>query len=175
MLMSYGLPTRIVLYPDPILRRKCAPVEAIDDSLAALAERMLKLMHEGHGVGLAGPQVGVPRRLFVANPTGEAGDDRIYVNPVLEDLVGADEAEEGCLSIPEVRGVIRRARKCRIRAVDPSGQPIEEEAEGLLARIWQHETDHLDGRLIIDLMRSADQIANKRQLSWLEDKHRRIS
>ncbi len=162
------LPTRIVLYPDPVLRRKCEAVTVFDARLAALAERMVQMMHEGKGVGLAGPQAGEPIRIFVANPSGEPNDDRVYVNPVLEDLVGSEEAEEGCLSIPDVRGVIRRARTCRIKALDVNGEPFEDQAEDLLARIWQHETDHLDGRLILDLMRPADKIANKRQVAYLE-------
>ncbi len=167
------LPTRIVLYPDPCLRKKCEPITVFDDALAELAQRMLELMHAGHGVGLAGPQVGVCRRLFVANPTGEPGDDRVFVNPVLSDLAGSVEAEEGCLSIPEVHVQVRRARICRVQAFDVTGQPFALEGEDLPARIWQHETDHLDGRLIIDRMNATDQIANKKPLAELEARYRR--
>lgn len=166
------LPTHIVLYPDPRLRAKCAPVEAFDGALAALADRMLELMRAANGVGLAAPQVGVCRRLFVCNPTGDPADDRVYVNPEVIDLIGAAEAEEGCLSLPEVRAEVRRARRCRFGAVDLSGRPVEESGEDLVARIWQHEIDHLDGRLIIDLMKPADRIANKRLLEQLEADYR---
>ena len=169
--MAEGLPSEIVLYPDPCLRRKCAPIASFDHGLAALVERMLELMRTGNGVGLAGPQVGLCRRLFVCNPTGEPGDDRVYVNPELVDLVGGEEGEEGCLSLPDIRVVVRRARRCRIKACDVTGKPIEEEAEDLLARIWQHENDHLDGTLIIDKMKPGDAIANKKQIAELEAKY----
>ncbi|GMV97718.1 MAG: peptide deformylase [Phycisphaerae bacterium] len=164
------LPRSLVIYPDPRLRQKCAPIrpEEFDASLPGLARRMLEIMHAQRGVGLAGPQVGIARRIFVCNPTGEPADDRVYVNPVLSELTGAVEGEEGCLSIPEVRVMVRRARSCRVAGFDVTGRPIEERAEELLARIWQHETDHLDGRLIIDRMTPADRIATKKQLAQLE-------
>lgn len=162
------LPNRIVLYPDSRLRQKCAPVREFGEPLAALARRMIELMHANKGVGLAGPQVGVCERIFVCNPTGEPGDDRVFINPELSDLTGAVEGEEGCLSIPEVRVMVRRAKKCRIRGQDVAGEPVEAVAEDLLARIWQHETDHLDGRLIIDRMNPADKLANKKPLAQLE-------
>ncbi|NLX21240.1 MAG: peptide deformylase [Phycisphaerae bacterium] len=167
------LPARIVLYPDPRLRKKCEPITVFDQALADLAQRMLELMHAGNGVGLAGPQVGVCRRIFVANPTGEPADDRVFVNPELSDLMGSVESEEGCLSIPDVHVQVRRARVCRIRACDVTGQPFLLEGEDLSARIWQHETDHLDGRLIIDRMNTADQFANKKALADLENRYRK--
>jgi peptide deformylase len=165
--------TRIVLYPDPHLRRKCAPVQTFDDRLAALAGQMLMLMKSSHGVGLAGPQVGVCERIFVCNPTGQPDDDRVYINPELTDLTGSVEAEEGCLSIPEVRVMVRRARQCTLRATDLAGRPIQLTGEDLIARIWQHEIDHLDGRLIIDRMSATDKIASKKQLAQLEADYRK--
>jgi len=171
--MKKDLPTRILYYPDPKLRRKCAPIKSFDESLAALASRMLELMKTHRGVGLAGPQVGVSRRIFVCHPTGEPGDDRVFINPQLVDLTGSVEAEEGCLSIPEVRVVVRRARQCKLEAFDLTGQPIETAAEDLLARIWQHEIDHLDGRLIIDRMNATDKVANKKLLAQLEADYRK--
>lgn len=169
------LPKAIVLYPDPQLRQKCAPIlpAEFDASLAGLARRMLELMKAHNGVGLAGPQVGVCRRIFVCNPSGEPGHDHVFVNPVLSELTGAVEGEEGCLSIPEVRVMVRRAKRCRLTAMDLQGRPVEADAEELLARIWQHETDHLDGRLIIDRMNAADKIANKKQISQLEADYRK--
>ncbi|HSW44713.1 MAG TPA: peptide deformylase [Phycisphaerae bacterium] len=166
------LPTRIIKYPDPRLRRKSAPIEVFDDSVVTLAERMIELMHADRGVGLAGPQVGVNRRIFTCNPTGEPADDLVLINPELVDLVGSVEADEGCLSVPDAVVQIRRARKCRIRAFDVHGQPLEIEGEDLLARIWQHELDHLDGRLIIDRMNDTDRLANKKTLAELEANYR---
>ncbi len=167
------LPTRIVLYPDPRLRQKCVPVRVFDDRLAALARQMLELMKANRGVGLAGPQVGVADRIFVCNPTGEPADDRVYVNPELLDLTGAVEGEEGCLSIPEVRVIVRRARQCTIQAVDLEGRPVQLGGADLVARIWQHEVDHLDGRLIIDRMNATDKIATKKQLAQLESDYKK--
>ena len=167
------LPTRIVHYPDPVLRKKCAPVEVFDEHLAALAARMLELMKAHNGVGLAGPQVGIPRRIFVCNPTGEPQDDLVFINPELSDLIGTIEAEEGCLSLPEVRVLVRRAHQCKLNAFDLSGQPIECASQDLPARIWQHELDHLDGRLIIDRMTATDKIANKKLIAQLEAEYRK--
>ena len=159
---------RIVLYPDPVLRKPCTPVGEFGTELAALASRMLELMKAAPGVGLAAPQVGVPIRLFVYNPTGEPGHDRICVNPVLSDLADPVEAEEGCLSLPEVKVPMRRARSARLNAFDTEGRPFELRATDLEARIWQHETDHLNGRLIIDAMPASAELANRRILKQLK-------
>ena len=162
------LPTRIIAYPDPRLRAQCARITDFDYHLARFVERMLDLMRDGNGVGLAAPQTGVCRRLFVCNPTGEPADAQVLVNPELFDLTGQVEAEEGCLSLPDIRVVMRRARRCGIRAQDVTGKTFEWQAEGLLARIWQHETDHLDGRLIIDRMDATDRIGNRKKIAQLE-------
>ena len=128
---------------------------------------MLELMRAAEGVGLAASQVGVSIRLFVCNATGDPKDDRIYVNPKLSDLTGVTEDPEGCLSIPRVSITMRRATGAVLKALDLEGKPLQENAEQTLARIWQHEADHLDGRLITDNMSSADQIANRRVLKEL--------
>lgn len=163
----------IVVYPDPGLRIKCARVEKFDDALAALANRMIAVMHKAEGVGLAAPQVGVAIRLFVCNATGKPEDDRVFVNPVLSDPEGAATDDEGCLSIPGVTVAVRRAERCAITAVDVQGRPISASGAGLLARCWQHEVDHLDGRLIIDKMSDADAIANRKKLRELEAKFKK--
>jgi len=159
----------IVFYPDPVLKMKCTPVTDFSPALAGMAGRMLELMHHAPGVGLAAPQVGIPIRLFVCNPTGEPEDDAVYVNPVLTDLEGGEEAEEGCLSLPSVSTTMRRAQKAVIHAVDLHGHDVEAEGKDLIARIWQHETDHLDGRLIIDNMSTSDEITNRRLLKQLRE------
>jgi peptide deformylase len=169
------LPLSIVRYPDPRLRRECEPIEEFDESLAALVRRMFEIMAREKGVGLAAPQVGLSRLLFVANPTGRPEDEAVYVNPRLSDLVGSVEGEEGCLSFPDIRAVVRRARRCRIQAQDLSGNPIDQVGEDLVARIWQHEMDHLEGRLIVDRMDPTDKIANKKLLTDLEASYGRRS
>jgi len=162
----------ILNYPDPRLRRPCASVETFDDGLKALAERMVELMKQADGVGLAAPQVGISRRLFVCGVSGEPDDVMAFVNPRLADLDGEESAEEGCLSIPDVTVTVKRAKRCRIDAQDLEGNPIAFEGADLAARCWQHECDHLDGRLIIDRMSEADRIANRRALKRLDPNYK---
>jgi len=138
----------------------------VTDEVRAVADRMLELMHEADGVGLAGPQVGLDWRLFVAN-WGEG--DRVYINPELHDPAAqSDRAEEGCLSIPDVRAEITRPVGVTIAALNAAGEPVRESSEHLPARIWQHETDHLDGRLILDRMTPMDRKINRRTIAALE-------
>ncbi len=159
----------IIHYPDPRLRRQAEPVQAFDEKLAAFVQRMFELMETGRGVGLAAPQVGVNLRLFVMNPTGEPDGLQVLINPDIHDMEGSIEAEEGCLSLPDVTAQIRRARRCRVTAQDLQGRPLELDAEDLLSRVVQHETDHLNGVLIIDRMGPSDRIATKKTLKSLED------
>ena len=159
---------KVINYPDPRLRTLGIPVKRFDSDLFALAKRMLELMREHKGVGLAAPQVGLAMRMFVMNATDDPANDRIVINPELLDLEGAKESEEGCLSIPEVRVQVRRALRCRLKALDVEGKPFELAGEDFIARIWQHETDHLNGVLIIDRMGPGDKIATKKHLKDLE-------
>ena len=160
---------QIVWYPDPALRRRAARVQRIDENVRAVAQRMLELMREAGGVGLAGPQVGLNWRIFVANITGEPADARVFINPVLRDPTRRTEPhEEGCLSLPHVTGEVTRPLGITIEAFDEHGRSVSLTAEGLEARVWQHEHDHLDGVLIIDRMPRADRMANRRALLELE-------
>ena len=161
----------IIRYPDPRLRKACRLVETFDDSLAALAERMFELMRGEEGLGLAAPQVGVLIRMFVCNVSGDPKDDVVFINPSLLDLSDPGESEEGCLSIPDVRGTFQRYMKCRIRGFDLTGKRIEFEGTDLAARCWQHEHDHIEGRLILDRFSEADKIASRRKLKELEAKY----
>lgn len=163
---------KIISYPDPILRKKCQPVAEFGGNLPALARKMWEIMHAERGVGLAGPQVGLPYRIFVWNPTGEPDDDRVVINPKLSDFVGQEEAEEGCLSIREVHVQVKRAKSVVMTGQDADGRPFTLEGVDLPARIWQHETDHLDGRLILDYQSGAEEIANRRALKELEAKYK---
>lgn len=158
---------RIVHYPDSVLKKVSAPVEEFGPEIKALVDKMLDLMHQGEGVGLAAPQVGLSLRMFVCNPTGTAGDDHVFINPRFAELTGAEEKEEGCLSFPGVTITKRRATRVEMDAVDTDGRPIHLVGEDLIARIWQHETDHLDGRLIVDSMSATDEIANRRAIKRL--------
>lgn len=160
---------RIVTYPASVLRQPARPVDEVTDEVRAVAQRMLDLMHEAPGVGLAAPQVGVSWRIFVANPTGEPGGDRVFINPEIADASRDVAAmEEGCLSLPEIRGEVQRPRRVTVRATDLEGERFELTSEELAARVWQHEIDHLDGVLIIDKMARMDRLANRKPLKALE-------
>ena len=158
----------LVKYPDPRLRAPMLAVEQFDDRLQALAEKMFAVMYSYNGVGLAAPQVGVPLRLFVANPTHQPGDEQVYVNPQLIDNEGSQDGDEGCLSIPGVACRVKRYMTTTIRAQDIGGNWFEQTGEGLLARAFQHECDHLEGRLLVDRMSPVAKIANRRALKDLE-------
>lgn len=158
----------IIKFPDPRLRKPTRPIEVIDERVTRLAQRMLALMKEASGIGLAAPQVGLSWRMFVCNTTGEPGDAQVFVNPRLTNMVGSIESEEGCLSIPGVTVKVRRAARVTLIATDLEGRLVERTVGDLLARCWQHEIDHLDGRLIIDRMSEADRIATRKALKQLE-------
>jgi peptide deformylase len=136
---------------DPVLREPCLDVESFDRSLRQLYEDMLETMYEAPGVGLAAPQIGLSLRFFVfdAERGGGAGAGAV-ANPVLSQLEGEQVDEEGCLSIPGLWAVTPRANRVRVDGHDLDGRPISMTGEGLLARIFQHETDHLNGSLFID-------------------------
>jgi peptide deformylase len=140
--------SQIRQYGDPVLRMRAQDVTVFDDELARVAERMIALMHDAAGVGLAATQVGVLRRLFVFHVEDE---DRVLVNPVLAETGKATEVnEEGCLSLGSVHVDVERPVEVTITGQDVTGAPVSYELEGLPARVVQHELDHLDGRLIID-------------------------
>ncbi len=133
---------------DPVLREPAKPVTDFDRRLRALHDDMVETMYEAPGVGLAGPQVGISSRLFVFDD-GETGP-MFMANPVLVDGEGTVLEEEGCLSIPGPYAETERFARITCRGQDLDGRAIELIGEGLLARIFQHETDHLDGKLYID-------------------------
>lgn len=143
----------ILCYPDKRLREPGKSVEKFDAELHALIDDMAETMYAAPGVGLAAPQIGVSKRLFiidVATDEDEPSDLRVFINPEIVATEGATSFNEGCLSFPGIREDIDRAERVTVRAVDRDGKPFELEADGLLAIAIQHENDHLDGRLMID-------------------------
>jgi len=146
---------------DPVLRQPAGPVEEFDDALGALAEDMIETMHEAPGVGLAAPQVGRAIRLVVFD-IGEGPS--ALVNPTLSSPEGEQVGEEGCLSIPGLYFEVRRAMRVTAQGFDTSGEPVRIEAEELLARVLQHEVDHIDGLLFIDRL---DEDERKRAMAEL--------
>jgi peptide deformylase len=142
----------IVCYPHPTLRFRSQPLKRVDPMISEVARRMLDLMYAHRGVGLAANQVDLPFRMFVANPSGdpEQGPERVFINPVIERPKGSEAGEEGCLSLPGVQARVKRSKSLRLLAYDLTGNPIDEQLEGYMARIVQHELDHLNGVLFID-------------------------
>lgn len=143
---------RIVSYPHPALRHKSRPVKRVDAELRSIVGQMFDLMYEAHGVGLAANQVALPLRLFVANLEAEKGkgEELVFLNPVIRMPKGTAEAEEGCLSLPGLYGPVIRPKQVRLHAYNLKGEEIQADIKGMLARVVQHETDHLDGVLFID-------------------------
>ena len=135
-------------FGDPVLKTRAAPIDTFDEALARLAEEMLATMRENEGVGLAANQVGRLKRILVAALEDE---EYVVVNPEIEvsDETTLKDAE-GCLSIPGIQVEVERPTGVRLTGQDATGAPLEIEASGLLARIFQHEVDHLDGVLILD-------------------------
>lgn len=161
--------TNLVYYPDPILRRPTKPVTDFGPAVLTLAKTMRQVMHDHRGMGLAAPQVGESRQIIIAEfagvgqtPKSETIPFTVLVNPVITAKSGESEwLHEGCLSIPYVEVGIERARSVVISAQDPTGRPVRLKARGLVARILQHEIDHLNGRLILDYDSDYSSAVNK--------------
>ena len=159
----------ILKYPHPILKRKCKPLKRIDDELVMRVAEMFETVYKARGVGLAAPQVGWDARLFIINVSGEKCDELVFVNPVIIEMTGIVNEEEGCLSVPGVNAVVPRAERVRVGAFDLKGNGFELEADGLLAIALQHENDHLDGKLFISKLTRAAKEAVAEKLKELED------
>ena len=134
-------------FGDPVLRASAEPVEQFDDALGRLAADMLETMYEAPGVGLAAPQIGISKRIFVFD-TGDG--PHVLINPEIIDVSDEWEFDEGCLSVPGRYWPISRPSFARARGLDLNGDPIEFAGDELLGRVLQHETDHLDGMLLIE-------------------------
>lgn len=148
------MPLQIIPYPHPTLRIKSKPIRRVDQELRDIAAEMLDLMYDSNGVGLAANQVDLPLRLFVANPAGERGEgeELVLINPELQMPKGSETSQEGCLSLPGLYGQVKRPKTLRLSAFDLQGNPVERTVDGFLARVLQHENDHLDGVLFFDRM-----------------------
>jgi peptide deformylase len=150
---------KIVPHPHPALKRKAGPVTEINAALRRHVSEMFELMYAHEGVGLAATQVARPWRLFVANPTGEADQkdqEFVFINPEIVRQTGSDTAEEGCLSLPELFGDVRRAKTITVEAFDLNGELFTLELDELPARVVLHEFDHLDGVMFPDRMTAAE-------------------
>lgn len=145
-------------YGDPVLREECEPVEVFDDDLRKFAEKMFSMMKAAKGLGLAAPQVGDTRRMFVIDLSGQDFDSEpmVFVNPEIESSQGDVVAEEGCLSFPGLFFEVSRAENITVKFQDMDGETHRVEATGLAARAIQHEYDHLSGVLFIDHLSSTE-------------------
>ena len=148
-------PRTIRKYPDKLLREQCKPVEEITEKEIELFQDMLFTMKHFSGIGLAAPQIGIAKKIIVAEV-----DNRIIklANPQIVGMKGADNMAEGCLSVPDVTVDIQRPNEVIVQGLDDKGNIVEIRMEDLLARVVQHEIDHLNGRLIIDYMNMAEKL-----------------
>src|SRR3954452_2364161 len=140
-------PYAIRVFGDPVLRERAQEITDVDGALVHLANDMITTMYDAPGVGLAAPQVGVQKRLFVYDIREGA---HVVINPVLSDFRGEWTYHEGCLSVPELWWDIHRAKQVRLRGTDLDGNDLDIDADELLARVFQHEVDHLDGVLLLE-------------------------
>ena len=176
MTMPESKTFEVVLYPDPVLRKESEDVTAFDEDLRATVDEMFERMFEKDGVGLAAPQVGLLRRILVLNDEGdrEKPDRNItLINPTIKSFSGAKvQFEEGCLSLPGIHCEVTRPERCVVHAYDVEGTEFELEYEGFVARIIQHEHDHLQGVLLVDRMTPSDKMRNRAAVEELRDNYR---
>ncbi len=161
---------RVVKYPHPALRHKSKPLRSVDAELKNTIRAMFDLMYEQRGIGLAANQVALPYRFFIINTAGdpETGQELVFLNPVIHKRRGTVEAEEGCLSFPEIFALVKRAEKVAVSAYNLAGEEISYELDGLLARAFQHEYDHLDGVVFSDRLTPSGLLSVKQALADLE-------
>ena len=161
---------RIVKYPHPALRHKSRPLRRVDGELKKIVREMFDLMYEHKGIGLSANQVDLPYRMFVLNLESDPtkGVEQVFLNPVIARRSGTAEAEEGCLSFPEIYAPVKRSEKIVISAYNAEGEEVNCELNGLFARGVQHEYDHLDGILFIDRLSPAALLSIKQALLDLE-------
>jgi len=142
----------VLHFPDARLRKKALALAGIDEQVKKLAADMLETMYAENGIGLAASQVNVQKRLIVIDLSVVRNEPMVMVNPEIIESIGAEQMQEGCLSVPEIYETVERAEKIRFRYLTLDNNQIDQEAEGLLAVCIQHEIDHLDGKLFIDYL-----------------------
>jgi peptide deformylase len=144
----------IVIWPDPVLKKKASPVQRVDDSIKSLVNDLFETMYAADGVGLAAPQVGVLKQVIVLDTTPRQPESKpvAMINPQIIAKEGSTRYSEGCLSVPGEAEEVDRAAKVTVKFLDVSGQEQTLEADGLLAVAIQHETDHLQGTMFVDYL-----------------------
>lgn len=161
---------KIIYLPDPRLRKVSSPITQFDnDVLQTLIDDMFDTMYDANGVGLAAPQIGINIRLSVVDIKGDKSQQIVIANPEIISTEGEVEYQEGCLSVPGAYDTVVRADKVTIKAQDRFGQPFEMSADGVLAECFQHEIDHLNGKLFVDLLSPLKRAIARKKL----DKYKR--
>jgi peptide deformylase len=162
---------QLVEYPHPALLRRTRPLVKIDDGVCEAVEQMFDIMYESGGIGLAANQVALPYRLFIINLEArpDAGEELVFINPTLSRPRGTAVQEEGCLSLPGLRMDVRRPERVVVDAWSLEGEPIHLDLDGLLARVVQHEFDHLEGRLFTDRLPEAATLEARRSLDTFRE------
>jgi peptide deformylase len=177
---AYPTSPALVYYPAPVLRVRAAPVSVFDDALAGFCQRMFAVMADAKGIGLAAPQVGVSRRIFITDHArkkdGQPPDPRVWINPVIEGASGTTVYEEGCLSFPDIYARVKRHDRFTIRWQDLTGAAhslaLDVTAGDFLGIVVQHETDHLDGVVFVDHLTQLQLGLCRRRLRDLEADYR---
>ena len=154
----------ILHYPDPRLRRTANPVAEVNDAVRRLVDDMAETMYQAPGIGLAAIQINEARRIVVIDISENRDQLQVFINPEIFYKEGVQEREEGCLSVPGIYESVIRANRIRVRSLDRTGQPLEIEAEGLLATCIQHEIDHLDGKVFVDYLSRLKQTRIRKKL-----------
>lgn len=164
---------RVRIYGDPVLREQAEPVNEIDEEIREIAADMIETMYANDGVGLAANQVGLTKQIFVIDPhEDDQREPMVFLNPVIRAAKGTTVMEEGCLSLPDIRADVKRAKEFDFEAMDLDGNKISFHAEGLIARIILHESDHLKGVLFVDYLSPVRKLMIKDQLKELEKRSR---
>lgn len=165
----------IIYIPDPRLRTMSKPIEVFDESLQKLIDDMFETMYSVRGVGLAAPQIGINIRLSVIDCSADKSEQLVLINPEIIESSELGSFQEGCLSVPGFYAEVERAKTVRLRAQDRHGNFYEMDADGLLAECFQHEIDHLNGKVFIDYLSPVKrQLARKKVEKYVRDKNKRL-
>jgi len=160
----------ITKYGNPVLRKVAEPVTEINDEIKKIVNDMLDTLYASEGVGIAAPQIGISKRIIIidTNPTEASVKPLVIINPEIVEVSGEIKEQEGCLSIPDVRGEVKRYERVVVEGLDLDGNKIRVEGTDLLARALQHEIDHINGKLFIDHLSKLKQQLLKNQLRKIE-------
>ncbi|GFO71646.1 peptide deformylase [Bathymodiolus japonicus methanotrophic gill symbiont] len=162
----------ILEFPDPRLRTVAEPVKVVDKAIKSLVDDMLETMYEAHGVGLAATQVDQHKRIIVIDTSEDKNNPLCLINPEIIEQTGEEESDEGCLSVPGIFELVKRAEEIKVKALDQQGKPFELQTGGLLAVCIQHEMDHLQGKLFVDYLSSLKRQRIKKKMNKLHKREK---